>query len=144
MERGSFGRSAVSGIVAPVWFPGSDAGATGLMVGNGTITSGLLEGELSSLLGGVLNGDTEASKEGRRCSGLIALPPAIPTGRAIVVGFAGIFGFSARLTGGGLAGDLGIDGSFVFCSIPPVSKVTWCSGLAARGVCGLEEVRLEC
>jgi hypothetical protein len=94
------------------------------MVGNGTIASGLLEGELSSLLGGVLNGDTEASKEGRRCSGLRALPLAIPTGKAIVVGFAGIFGLSVRLTGGGLAGDLGVDDSFVFCSIPPASNVT--------------------
>jgi hypothetical protein len=55
---------------------------------------------------------------------LRALPPAIPTGKAIVVGFAGIFGFSARLTGGGLVGDLGIDDSFVFCSIPPASNVT--------------------
>ena len=144
MERGSFGRSAGSGIAAPVGFPGSGAGATGLMVGKGTMASGLLEGELSSLLGGVLNGDTLASKEVRRGSGLRTLPAVNPMGKAIAVGFAGIIGFSARLTGGGLAGDLGVDGSLLFCSFPPASNVTWCSGLVARGDGGLEEARLEC
>lgn len=59
--------------------------------------SGLREGELSSLLGGVLKGETFASKEGRRASGF----RPIFGGKGMVVGLAGIFGLSARLTGGG-------------------------------------------
>lgn len=63
--------------------------------------SGLREGELSSLLGGVLNGEILASTEGLRASGFKTFPP----GMAIVVGFAGILGLSALLTGGGLGPD---------------------------------------
>lgn len=64
---------------------------------------------LSSLLGGVLKGDTFAS--------MLAFPACCcgtsPTSSCATkgAGFAGIFGFSARLTGGGIVVDFKGTGS---------------------------------
>ena len=69
------------------------------------MAEGGLRGEpgLSSLLGGVEKGDSLASDEGRRgcCGRSDAASGTGSTGLAMVVGLAGIFGFSALLTGGG-------------------------------------------
>ena len=60
--------------------------------------TGVFAGELAALLGGVLNGDAlwSVSSMGL-CSG--AVSPCDGCERA--AGFTGIFGFPARLTGGG-------------------------------------------
>jgi hypothetical protein len=54
-------------------------------------------GAFSGLLGGVLNGDTWSSTDGRSCRG--AREPV--SGCENTAGLAGIFGFSARFAGGG-------------------------------------------
>jgi hypothetical protein len=100
---------------------GGDALAEG-RAGNGS--------GFSSLLGGVLKGEIRASTEGRRGSGCRILVG----GKEMALGFAGIFGFSARLTGGGAA--LG----FSFCASG--LEVSDRSTLRARGS-GVED-RLEC
>lgn len=102
-----------------------------------------MAGELSSLLGGVLKGDTLASTEGRRSSG----SRVAGGGMAIVTGFAGIFGLSARLTGGGaLTGCLT---AFMVSESSPPSFETASPGstgstLGRRGLGGLLEDLLEC
>lgn len=101
INRASFGRAEFwwgegTGMGCATAFVGSTMGSASLVVGSGAIGSGLLDGELSSPLGGVLNGEIRASKEALRASGFKTLP----AGSAIVVGLAGIFGFSALLTGG--------------------------------------------
>ena len=101
-----------------MFLPDEGVGATGRENTVGTLGSGLLDGELSSLLGGVLNGDTRASKDGLRVSGFNAFPGGGPTGTAIMFGFAGTFGLSARFTGGGLPGDFDKGISPTFCSLP--------------------------
>jgi hypothetical protein len=63
---------------------------------------------LSSLLGGVLKGDTFASMlTFLACCGGTSATRSCATNGA---GFAGIFGFSARLTGGGMV-DFKVRGS---------------------------------
>lgn len=125
MNRASFGRSTGSGRGGPVFRPDEGVGATGLKDVVGTFGSGLLDGELSSLLGGVLNGDTRASKDGLRASGFNALEEAGgPMGTAIMFGFAGTFGLSARFTGGGLAGDFDKGISPTFCSLLPAFEMS--------------------
>lgn len=110
----------------------------------GATGSGLCVGELSLLLGGVLKGDMRASNDGLRGpSGLSAMPAMFPSGGAIVIGFAGIFGFSALLTGGGLPGDLGACASVDFCSTPTI-EIPARSRLGARGVVGRVGGPLEC
>ena len=94
-------------------------------------------GELSSLLGGVLKGDILAPREGLRASGCRISGAST----AIVFGFTGILGFSARLTGGG---------ALTFSSCMSVSVLAGSnpfatserSALGARGA-GVEH-RLEC
>lgn len=122
---------------------GTDVDSVVLRPSIGATGSGLRVGELSSLLGGVLKGDIRASKDDLRSSGLSALPAANPGGGAIVIGFAGIFGLSALLTGGGLPGDLGVRISAAFCSLAVV-KMSARSGLGARGVDGRVDARLDC
>lgn len=109
-----------------------------LLAGIGLIGSGLIEGEFSSLLGGVLKGDTRASEEGLRATGWRILAGGI----ALTFGFAGILGLSARLTGGGTTFGLSS------CESPllDLSSVGLCasegSTLGDRGI-GVED-RLEC
>ena len=110
-------------------------GGDGLDGGKGTTKSGLRLGELSSLLGGVLNGDVRAWKDGLRASGCSMLLLGIPT----TVGFAGIFGFSARLTGGGTTFGFSFRDSVpLFITCDSLER----SALGARGA-GVD-ARLEC
>lgn len=106
----------------------------------GGADSGLRDGEPSSLLGGVLNGEIRASNEGLRTSGLRPLLP----GMEITLGFVGILGFSARFTGGGLAGDLGWAASPLPFAFPTILTVLERSPLIARGVVGRGDVAPEC
>lgn len=144
--RASFGRTelcsaGINGVGCAITLAASAGASACLRGGKGGIGgawSGLREGELSSLLGGVLKGDTLASKEGLRGSGCRTLG----AGTAIAVGFAGIFGLSARLTGGGLAG---VFVSCVSTVAGPASSAFPTSArslLAARGA-GVG-ARLEC
>lgn len=64
---------------------------------SGRVLSTLADGGLSGLLGGVLKGETLSSKELRSC----VAASAPPSNWEMFAGFAGIFGFSALLTGGG-------------------------------------------
>lgn len=120
---------------------GVGVGSAGLIDGNGAIGSGLLEGELSSLLGGVLNGETRASIEARRASGFKALVIVFAAGRTIAAGFAGMRGLSARLTGGGLAGDFD---SSISCTLATALEVSERSVLDPRGEAGRDDARLDC
>lgn len=90
---------------------------------------------LSSLLGGVLNGETRASKDGRLwlCSGNKPSDPLCGGGAAVMLnGFTGILGLSARLIGGGFGATAAI-----LDSAPA-------RGLSRVGVDGLLDVLLEC
>jgi hypothetical protein len=109
------------------------------VVGKGMTGSGLRDGELSSLLGGVLNGDTRvACIEGRLASGWRIFVEGV----VIDPGLTGILGLSALLTGGGTA--------FCFSScttgFPPSMSTLLCTvgwiGLGALGP-GVD-ARLEC
>jgi len=133
------GGAEVNGVAALI---GATADSEDLSTPARAWGSGLREGELSSLLGGVLNGETFASKEGRRASGF---RPRFG-GKGIVVGLAGIFGLSARLTGGGTTDVFVVsempDSSMFDLSI--VMEGSDRSRLGARGVGGRLEALLEC
>jgi hypothetical protein len=98
---------------------------------------GLREPGLSSLSGGVEKGDNRASEEGRRFVGCKATASLTGICR-VPVGFAGIFGFSARFTGGGafdVVAEPGEDSAGACWLSQTVASLGVEAGLAARLAC---------
>jgi hypothetical protein len=141
--RGSFGLEGCSDVIISLWGLAfltaarslSDNSCVDLIVG---VASG--DG-LSSLLGGVLKGETFASMLAFRpcCCGTSPTRSCATSG----AGFAGIFGLSARLTGGGIAVDFNVTVSSL-----DIMWSTWpwlgVESPAVWGVPGRVDARLEC